>query len=70
MSAVACRTRVRGFAPWTPRADARVLLEQVLAVLDEYRAHLPITLRQLFYRWSEPVATRRPSKRTSAWASC
>jgi hypothetical protein len=42
--------RVRGYADWTPRAKSRVLLDQVDAVLDEYAAHLPLTVRQIFYR--------------------
>jgi hypothetical protein len=44
------RTRVRGFAPWTPRAEAQALLDQVQGVLDEYEAYLPLTIRQIFYR--------------------
>lgn len=44
------RTRVRGFAPWNPRGDTLVLVEQIKAVLAEYAAYLPLTLRQVFYR--------------------
>jgi hypothetical protein len=44
------RTRVRGFAPWTPRGETLELLEQVKAVFDEYENYLPLTLRQVFYR--------------------
>jgi hypothetical protein len=44
------RTRVRGFAPWTPRAETQALLDQVRGVLDEYEAYLPLTIRQIFYR--------------------
>lgn len=44
------RTRARGFATWRPRNDAVELLAQVREVLDEYREHLPLTLRQVFYR--------------------
>jgi hypothetical protein len=44
------RTRVRGFAPWTPRGETQVLLEQARGVLDEYEAYLPLTIRQIFYR--------------------
>ena len=29
--------RARGLAPWQPRAKSLALLEQVNAVLDEYR---------------------------------
>lgn len=48
MSAVT--TRVRGLAPWSPRAATLTLLQQVRAVLVEYAAHLPLTVRQVFYR--------------------
>jgi hypothetical protein len=44
------RTRVRGFASWTPRADSLALLDLVHAVLAEYAEYLPLTLRQIFYR--------------------
>jgi hypothetical protein len=42
--------RPRGYADWRPQAKTRVLLDQVDDVLDEYRAHLPLTVRQIFYR--------------------
>jgi hypothetical protein len=42
--------RSRGFIDWQPRAESRALLSQVEAVLDEYRAYLPLTCRQVFYR--------------------
>jgi hypothetical protein len=41
-------TRPRGFAPWRP--DAVSLSLVVLAVLAEYAACLPLTVRQIFYR--------------------
>jgi hypothetical protein len=44
------RTRVRGFAPWAPRADTLALLEVVHGILVEYAEYLPLTLRQIFYR--------------------
>src|SRR4029077_15912249 len=43
-------TRVRGLAPWSPRHETLELLQQVRGVLDEYQAHLPLTIRQVFYR--------------------
>ena len=43
-------TRVRGFAPWRPQADSLLLIEQVKEVLAEYAEHLPLTIRQVFYR--------------------
>ena len=44
------RTRVRGFAPWSPEKATLALLDQVRGVLDEYADHLPLTIRQIFYR--------------------
>jgi hypothetical protein len=44
------RTRVRGFAPWSPHGATLQLLDQVRAVLGEYEDHLPLTIRQIFYR--------------------
>jgi hypothetical protein len=43
-------SRPRGFVDWRPQAKTRVLLEQVEAVLEEYRSYLPMTCRQIFYR--------------------
>jgi hypothetical protein len=43
-------TRPRGFTPWEPRAATRDLLDQVRAVLAEYREFLPLTCRQIYYR--------------------
>jgi hypothetical protein len=47
----------RGFlTEWRPYAKSRALLDQVNAVLAEYAAQLPLTLRQMFYilvgRWT------------------
>src|SRR4051794_11686514 len=44
------RTRPKGYAGWRPQAKTRVLLEQVNAVLEEYADHLPLSVRQIFYR--------------------
>jgi hypothetical protein len=44
------RRRVRGYASWAPRARARATLEQIEQVLEEYAGHLPLTVRQIFYR--------------------
>jgi hypothetical protein len=44
------RTRVRGFAPWMPRRDTLLLIEQIEGVLREDEKYLPLTLRQCFYR--------------------
>jgi hypothetical protein len=49
--AVPKRQRQRGFVnSWQPQAQKRRLLEQVQAVMEEYREHLPLTIRQVFYR--------------------
>jgi hypothetical protein len=42
--------RPKGYAPWRPHAATRVIIGQVEEVLHEYRAHLPLTIRQVFYR--------------------
>jgi hypothetical protein len=44
------RTRVRGFAPWSPQTTTLQLLDQVRAVFGEYENYLPLTIRQVFYR--------------------
>jgi hypothetical protein len=44
------KTRPRGFASWSPEKATLVLLDQVQGVLDEYVDHLPLTIRQIFYR--------------------
>lgn len=43
--------RPRGYIDsYRPQAKTRALLDDVLAVLDEYRDHLPLTSRQIYYR--------------------
>jgi hypothetical protein len=44
------RSRPRGYVTWNPHRHVRVLLGQVQSVLDEYERHLPLTIRQVFYR--------------------
>lgn len=44
------KTRVRGFAPWSPKEETLFLIEQVKDVLREYAPYLPLTVRQIFYR--------------------
>lgn len=42
---------VRGYiADYNPQQKTRDLLAQAQAVLEEYRAHWPLTLRQIYYR--------------------
>jgi len=43
-------TRVRGLAAWNPSGKTSALLTQIDAILSEYRDHLPLTIRQIFYR--------------------
>jgi len=48
-----CRWRQdapRGFRSWTPKPETLELLDQVKGILKEYRAYLPPTCRQVFYR--------------------
>lgn len=59
------RTRARGFAAWNPRPDTLALVGDVQAVLAEYSAHLPLTIRQAFYRL---VATRAFDKTERAYS--
>jgi hypothetical protein len=42
--------RPRGYADWRPHAKTRALLEQIDAVLAEYAAYLPMSVRQVYYR--------------------
>lgn len=42
--------RPRGFADWNPQTKTRELLDQVNQVLEDYRAQLPVTARQVYYR--------------------
>ncbi|MCK9251038.1 MAG: hypothetical protein M0P31_18910 [Solirubrobacteraceae bacterium] len=44
------RSRPRGYADWTPRPETAIVVEQVRGILHEYRDHLPLTVRQVFYR--------------------
>ena len=43
-------TRVRGFAPWRPDRESLELVKQVRTVLELFRAYLPVSIRQVFYR--------------------
>jgi hypothetical protein len=43
-------TRPKGYAAWRPHNKTVRLIKQVQQVLDEYRDHLPLTARQIFYR--------------------
>ena len=42
--------RPKGYAPWRPQKKTTRLLFQVKQILREYRDHLPLTARQIFYR--------------------
>lgn len=43
-------TRALGLAAWEPRAKTRDVLDQIAAILEEYREQWPITNRQICYR--------------------
>lgn len=42
--------RPKGYAAWRPHRKTREVLEQVQDILEAYREHLPLTIRQIFYR--------------------
>lgn len=42
--------RPKGYAKWNPRPQTLQVVANVLLVLDEYEANLPLTVRQIFYR--------------------
>jgi len=42
--------RSKGYAKWNPQRKTRRVMLQVKEILDEYRAELPLTARQIFYR--------------------
>lgn len=42
--------KVVGFAPYVPRKEAALIIDRVKEVLLDYAAHLPLTLRQVYYR--------------------
>jgi hypothetical protein len=48
--AQAQHARPRGFISWRPQAQTLSTLDNVRVVLDEYKAFLPLTIRQIFYR--------------------
>ena len=44
-------SRPRGWlGNWRPQRKTLLLIEQIQVVLQEYAAHLPLTVRQIFYR--------------------
>ncbi len=44
------RKRPKGYAAWRPQRKTKVVLDQIDAVISEYREYLPLTVRQIFYR--------------------
>jgi hypothetical protein len=42
--------RPKGYAKWEPKPATYAVVEDVRSVLHEYRDHLPLTVRQIFYR--------------------
>ena len=57
--------RPRGFIDWKPRPTTVALIADVQHVLHAYRAYLPLTIRQIFYRL---VATRGYDKTEKAYS--
>ena len=55
-------TRPRGFAPWTPQGESLELVQQVRKVLTLFRAYLPVTIRQVFYRLVSTVGYPKDEK--------
>ena len=55
-------TRPRGFAPWTPKGESLELVQQVRKVLSLFRAYLPVTIRQVFYRLVSTVGYPKDEK--------
>jgi hypothetical protein len=43
------RGRPRGYADWRPQARTKDLLNAAIDVLNDYQAHLPLTIRQVYY---------------------
>jgi len=42
--------KVKGFAPWNNLSKTEPVVRDIEAVLEEYEEHLPLTIRQIFYR--------------------
>jgi hypothetical protein len=42
--------RPKGYAKWKPQKKTKVIMARVQEILDEHRAELPLTARQIFYR--------------------
>jgi len=55
-------TRVRGMAEWNPNAKTEAVLAAVANILDQYREHLPLTARQIFYRLVATVGYDKTEK--------
>jgi hypothetical protein len=47
-----CRDSKRpaGYQAWKPYSKTKIMLVQVQAILTEYKSHLPLALRQVYYR--------------------
>ena len=62
--------RPRGFITWQPQARTQQLIESVQAILSEYQAHLPLTIRQIFYRQAvkdEEWERQELARRLAGW---
>jgi hypothetical protein len=61
MSNLKTAGRPKGYAKWRPHKKTWITLESVDQVLVDYQEHLPLTIRQVFYRLSR--ALRLPENR-------
>lgn len=59
-------SRPKGFAPWQPQSSTLNIINQVKAVIEQYKDHLPLTVRQIFYRL---VATTNYPKAERGYAN-
>ncbi len=58
--------RPKGFAAWQPQSATAKVIADVKSVIEQYRDHLPLTVRQIFYRL---VATTNYPKTDRGYAN-
>ena len=52
-----------GYVPYRPQDTALLLIEQIEEILREYRDHLPMTARQMYYR----MVAKYNHPKTKSW---
>jgi hypothetical protein len=62
--------RALGLADWAPRRASLQLLDQVHQVPAEYAAHLPLTIRQIFYRLVGAFSYQKTEQAYERLVSC